>query len=110
MSDSDVHPRSEVARCGFAWCTTLHGSTVHPDDETHRSAGIAFPARVRGVHEQGRGTEADVEVGVLRRTDDADDWLVIEVGGGGLALSLSGAAELRRILTEDPGIGGALSS
>ena len=47
---------------------------------------------------------------MLRRPDDADDWIVIEVAGGGLALSLSGAAELRRILTEDPGIGRALSS
>ncbi|KZE42529.1 hypothetical protein AVW09_09185 [Microbacterium sp. T32] len=110
MSDSDVHPRPETARCGFAWCTTLHGSTVHPDDEAHRSAGIAFAARVRGVDEKGRGRDVDVEVGVLRRPDDADDWIVIEVAGGGLALSLSGAAELRRILTEDPGIGRALSS
>lgn len=110
MSDSDVHPRPETARCGFAWCTTLHGSTVHPDDEAHRSAGIAFAARVRGVDEKGRGRDADVEVGVLRRPDDADDWIVIEVAGGGFALSPGGAAELRRILVEDPGIGRALSS
>ena len=108
MSDFEVHPRLATTRCEFTWCTTRHGDTVHPDDETHRSAGIAFTARVRGVAAIARGVEADVEVGILRRPGDTENWLVIEVAGGGISLSQSGAAELRRILRDDPDVREAL--
>ncbi|MCC4248533.1 MULTISPECIES: hypothetical protein [Microbacterium] len=108
MSEDDVRPRHSNGRCAFAWCTTLHGETTHPDDEDHRSAGAGFSARLRGVDESGRGAAVDVEVGILRRRDDTENWLVIEVGGGGLALSAEGARELRRALADDPQIREAL--
>ena len=103
MRENDVRPLPS-ARCAFAWCTTLHGETAHPDDEAHRSAGAGFAARVRPVDGAGIGGEADVEVGVLRRLDDDQNWLVVEVAGGGLAFSREGVRELRRILIENPQI------
>jgi hypothetical protein len=110
MSENDVHPRHSGARCTYAWCTTRHGLTVHPDDETHRSSGSGFTARVRGSDESGAGRESEVEVGILRRPGDVENWLAIELGSVGLALSIDGARELRRVLAEDPQIREALSS
>jgi hypothetical protein len=104
MRENDVRPLRPQARCGFPWCTTLHGETAHPDDEAHRSAGAGFTARVRSVDETGAGVETDVEVGILRRLDDDQNWLVLEVAGGGLAFARDGVLELRRILVENPQI------
>ncbi|MFS0792949.1 hypothetical protein [Microbacterium sp. 1P10AE] len=104
MRENDVRPVRTEARCGFPWCTTLHGETAHPDDEAHRSAGVGFTARVRSVDETGAGAEADVEVGILRRLDDDEDWLVVEVAGEGLAFGRDGVRQLRRILVENPQI------
>lgn len=109
MSENDVQSRSVGARCTYAWCTTRHGRTIHPDDETHRSSGSGFPARVRGS-EEAAGTERQVEVGILRRPGDVENWLAIEVGSIELALSMDGARELRRVLADDPQIREALSS
>ncbi|CAH0254766.1 hypothetical protein [Microbacterium sp. Bi128] len=111
MSEFDVRPPRRARRCGFAWCTTRHGETAHPDDEAHRSDGVAFSARVRAVDERGPGVDAEVEVGLLRRVTDQDTWLVIEAASGtGLALTLEGARELRRVLDGDPQVRAALSS
>lgn len=110
MSEFDVRPRPDQ-RCDLAWCTTPHGETVHPDDEAHRSEGVGFLARVRGVREIGPGVDVDVEVGLLRRKDDLESWLVIEgADGTGLELSLEGARRLRRVLEGDPYIRAALAS
>ena len=109
MTGNDVLLPEGNERCSFAWCATRHGATVHPDDEAHRSTGAGFPARVRGTGEAGPGADADVEVGILRRSDDSENWLVIEVGGHGLALSRDGARELCRVLANDPQVRDALS-
>ncbi len=94
---------SRQAACVFAWCTTAHGETVHPDDEVHRSAGTGFPARVRDVHGSGAGLSTDVEVGVLRRDDDVQAWVVLEFGGGpAIAIDPEAARTLGRILRDDP--------
>ncbi len=111
MSEFDVRPPRRARRCDFAWCTTRHGETAHPDDEAHRSDGVAFSARARAVEGRGSGVDAEVEVGLLRRVTDHDTWLVIEAASGtGLALTLEGARELRRVLDGDPQIRAALSS
>lgn len=110
MSENEVHPRHAGACCAYAWCTTRHGLTIHPDDEAHRSSGSGFAARVRGSDEAGAGRETQIEVGVLRRPGDVENWLAIEVGSAGLTLSIDGARELRRVLAEDPQIREALSS
>ena len=102
MTENAPHAPGGTQRCGFVWCTTRHGETSHPDDEAHRSAGVGFSARVRGVGEEGTGVEREIEIGILRRPDDEDAWLVIEVGQGGLALSRDGAHQLRRALVTDP--------
>lgn len=110
MSEFDVRSRPEQ-RCDLAWCTTPHGDTVHPDDEVHRSEGVGFLARIRAVREAGPGVEAEVEVGLLRRKDDIEGWLVIEgADGTGLELSFEGARRLRRVLDGDPQIRAALAS
>lgn len=106
MRENDVRP---MVRCAFSWCTTLHGETTHPDDEAHRSAGTGFSTRVRCAQETGAGAEAEVEVGILRRPDDDENWLVVEVGGRGLMFSRDGVRELRRILAQDPQIRGAFA-
>lgn len=61
------------------WCTTAHGSTIHPDDEDHRSAGITVPVDVRAPGSRS-ATHTDVEVGLLRRRGDDETWVVIEDG------------------------------
>lgn len=109
MSEDEVSRPGPVA-CAFAWCTTAHGATAHRDDEAHRSAGRGFLSRVRRPDDAGRGDETDVEVGLLRRLTDDDTWVVIETGAGpGIALSLAGARELRRLLAEDPQLRAALA-
>jgi len=109
MGVNEDDPRGFAGRCEYAWCTTEHGATVHPDDEVHRSGGVGFPARVRGGAERGPGIATDVEIGVLRRPSDTENWLVIEVAGGGLAMTAEGARALRRALVDDPQIQAALS-
>lgn len=107
---SEEVPGPVHGRCAFAWCSTAHGATAHPDDEAHRSVGAGFLARVRRPGSAERGDETDVEVGLLRRLADDDTWLVIETGeGAGVALSLEGARELRRLLSEDAQIRAALA-
>lgn len=63
--------------CEHAWCSTPHGTTLHPDDEDHRSAGILVHGVVRSG---GNEHEAEFEVGMLRHRHDSDEWLVIEDG------------------------------
>ncbi|WP_295824853.1 hypothetical protein [uncultured Microbacterium sp.] len=72
----------ETRECAFSWCVTEHGSTVHPDDEDHRSVGFGMTARVRQVTAHGPGILAGVEVGLVRRTDDTETWVVVETGVG----------------------------
>lgn len=90
------------ARCEFEWCTTDHGATAHPDDEDHRSEGWGWLGRVRDGRGSGPGVMTVLEVGVLRRTDDAASWIVIETGiGTSLALSPEAAQTLARRLLDD---------
>lgn len=100
-----------VARCGFAWCATEHGDTVHPADEDHRSVGWGSPGRVRDGRGVGPGAETDIEIGVLRRKDDAHTWVVIDAGAGlSIALSPEAAFTLGRRLVDDPDVRAARSS
>lgn len=92
--------------CGLPWCTTPHGTTVHSDDEDHRSVGIVVPVRVR----DGRGiVDTLVEVGLLRRRDETRTWFVIEDGDRvHLELTLDSARELRDAIRADPFLAAAL--
>lgn len=111
MSEFEVRPNHTERACSFEWCETAHDDTAHPEDEAHRSVGVGFVARVRGVHDRGPGVWRDVEVGVLRRRNDTESWLVIEAEDGtGLAINVDGARELRRALADDPQIRRAFSS
>ncbi|WP_153001448.1 hypothetical protein [Microbacterium testaceum] len=95
-------------RCAFVWCTTEHGRTVHPDDETHRSAGAGFPARVREGVIAGGGMATDVEVGLVRGPDDRETWVALEFGAGRMvAIDAEAARVLGRLLCEDPDIAAA---
>ncbi|SDB85315.1 hypothetical protein SAMN05216418_0674 [Microbacterium enclense] len=92
------------------WCVTEHGSTVHPDDEDHRSAGIALTVRARPGDARGVGEVTTLEIGALRRADDSDTWIVIETGiGVSLALTREGARALQRRLGEEIGPDGPLA-
>lgn len=96
----DRHPA--LCRCPYAWCVTAHGDTVHPDDEDHRSEGVALTVRTRDGWAQGDGDARDVEIGVLRRRDDDLTWIVVEVGGGtSFAVELDDADAIgRRLVLE----------
>ena len=109
MNRTPATHRPEAVRCAFAWCTTEHGHTVHPDDETHRSAGTGFAARIRDGHVGGVGVPTDVEVGVIRRADDDESWVVLEFGGGyAVELDVAAARALGRLLLDVPGTATAL--
>lgn len=112
MTERTVFERAaEVARCGFAWCVTEHGDTVHPADEDHRSVGRGWPGRVRGGRGVGPGVETDIELGVLRREGDSHTWVVIDAGAGlSIALSPEAAFALGRRLVDDPDVRAARSS
>lgn len=78
MSLSEWVPSN--AGCDVDWCSTDHSSLAHPDDDDHRSVGLAVTAEVR----DGRsGTiSSTVEIGLLQRTADIEPWFVIEDGDG----------------------------
>lgn len=100
---------SGAGSCPYAWCTTDHGATVHPDDEVHRSAGAAVEIRVRRADDHAPGAPATVEVGLLRRPDDTETWLVIDDGAAvSLAMTLEGARRLREACDRDPLLRAAL--
>ncbi len=93
--------------CAFPWCTTRHGATTHPDDEDHRSAGIAMQAVARSPDATAHDTE--IEVGLLHRRQDADTWLVIEDGADvHLEVTLDTARRLARALRSDARLSAAL--
>lgn len=95
--------------CGFAWCVTEHGSTVHPDDEDHRSAGVGMTVRVRDDVTRGPGVSTKVEVGLLRRIDESETWLVVEAGAGSsLSIPLHSARALVASVRDDSRVGGLL--
>lgn len=79
---------SDPLSCGYAWCTTEHGRTVHPHDEDHRSAGTGVTLRVRTGLDRGSGRLEEWEIGLLRRSTDEETWLVVETGDGA-AVALS---------------------
>ncbi len=66
--------------CGYEWCVTEHGNTVHVDDEDHRSEGVGIAVRMRAGG-AGRGRLDDWEIGLLRRTADDETWIVVERQG-----------------------------
>lgn len=89
--------------CGYAWCTTEHGRTAHPGDEDHRSAGTGITLRVRTGLDRGSGRLEEWEIGLLRRSTDAETWLVVETGdGAAVALSRDAAKVLVEALSADP--------
>ncbi|MDQ1083000.1 MULTISPECIES: hypothetical protein [Microbacterium] len=111
MHESLSPRRDEQRGCIHGWCVTAHGHTVHPDDEDHRSAGIAATVRARPGEARGPGDETELEIGALRRVDDTETWIVIETGiGVSLALTRDGARVLQRRLHEAIESGGPLAS
>lgn len=87
----------------FAWCSTPHDSLHHPDDDDHRSTGIHLRLTVRGPGSSASRREAEVEVGLLRRTTDSDTWLVIEDGARvHLEITLDSARRLAAAIRDDP--------
>lgn len=103
------HGRSHAgdSACALAWCTTAHGATAHSDDEDHRSDGIMLPATARARRSATRATE--VEVGLLRRRDDDQSWLVIEDGADvHLEITLDTARALLRAIRDDAQLRAAL--
>ncbi len=96
-------------RCIHRWCVTEHGATVHPDDEDHRSAGVALTVRARRAEARGPGRETELELGVLRRAGESETWIVIETGiGASLALTRDSAPLLLRRLGDLIAHGGVL--
>ncbi|WP_285138106.1 hypothetical protein [Microbacterium sp. lyk4-40-TSB-66] len=96
-------------RCIHPWCVTAHGATVHPDDEDHRSAGVALTVTARRAEDHGPGRETELELGALRRAGESETWIVIETGiGASLALTRDGARLLQRRLHDEIGPGGIL--
>lgn len=88
--------------CEYGWCVTAHTATSHPADEDHRSPGIAVPARVRGVGSQSAGNDVELEVGILRRVDDEQSWLVIDAGEGiGIEIALDDVRRIVKALLDD---------
>ncbi|KQR21424.1 MULTISPECIES: hypothetical protein [Microbacterium] len=88
-------------RCIHPWCVTEHGATVHPDDEDHRSTGVALTVRGRRAEARGPGEETELELGALRRAGEFETWIVIETGiGASLALTRDGAQLLLRRLRD----------
>lgn len=88
--------------CEHSWCVTPHAATSHPADEDHRSPGTAVRARVRGVGARGVGDDADLEVGIVRRADEDQTWLVIDAGNGiGVEIALDELPRLVRDLRRD---------
>ncbi len=109
MNEQPPTPSPSRRPCVHAWCVTEHGATVHPDDEVHRSAGLSFTARARAGGVQDAGRDTDVEIGALRRVDDAETWVVIETGiGVSLEVSRDGADQLWRRLRDHLRPGGIL--
>lgn len=98
-------PRS----CEFAWCTTTHGRTVHPADETHRSAGLSV--RIDFADPARRDTSESVEIGLVRPWAAEQTWLVVErEDGRALTMSLESARRVWRTVHDDPDLRGVLTS
>ncbi|MDF2664208.1 MAG: RecA-superfamily ATPase [Microbacterium sp.] len=109
MNRIPAEQRPQNTACAFAWCTTDHGETVHPDDEIHRSAGTGFPARVRDGHLGSADVLRDIEVGVIRRPDDAESWVALEFGAGyAVAIDVVAARTLGRLLRDASAVAAAL--
>jgi hypothetical protein len=107
MTDGENrHPaRSGVGSCGFAWCTTDHGHTTHPDDEDHRDDGIPVDLEVRDNADAASATVRSAEVGLLRRRSDDQTWLVVDDGSGlDHAISLDSARRLVRAIARNPAL------
>lgn len=66
--------------CPYRWCVTEHGRTLHPDDEDHRSIGVAIPLEVRRTGDPATVRTVIVEVGLYRRRTDDETWLVFDDG------------------------------
>lgn len=100
----------ETTACTRPWCATRHGETAHPDDEDHRSAGIAVAVEARPCGDTGRGQRTVVEVGMLQRRTDPSAWVVIEDGDGvHVEVTLDSARRLVRAIAADPALRAALS-
>lgn len=88
--------------CDYDWCTTRHPAGIHPNDDDHRSSGMATPALVRRVDDAGAGTDVDLEIGLLRRRTDDQVWLVLDAGNGiGVELTLDTARRVFRSLVRE---------
>lgn len=88
--------------CEYGWCATAHAATNHSADEDHRSPGVAIRARVRSVDSADAGDDVDLEVGILRRADEDQSWLVIDAGRGvGVEIALDDVPRVVRDLVRD---------
>jgi hypothetical protein len=93
------------------WCTSEHGATLHPDDEDHRSSGVAVPLTVRTAGSAGVAAETDAEIGLLRRRSDSTNWLVIEDGANlHVELTLDSARRLVAAVSQDPVLRAAIAA
>ena len=73
------HRSTPVSRCqGPAWCTTDHSQARHPDDDEHRSDGVAIELTLRSS--SGEERMRMLEIGLLQRQTDIEPWLVIDDG------------------------------
>lgn len=88
--------------CEFDWCATEHGAHAHPEDDDHRSPGVGSAALLRRVGGSGHGVDTELEVGVLRRRDDDQAWLVIDAGQGvGIEIAIDSARRIVHALVRD---------
>lgn len=106
-----------------AWCTTAHGATLHPDDEHHRSEGVALQLVTRshggsrggsGDDDRSRGgsggdDEVDAEIGLVRDDAEGRTWVVIEgTDGFRVEVTLGSARRLVDAILSDPALADAL--
>lgn len=92
---------------GLPWCTTDHTHPRHPDDDDHRSDGLAVYLTSRSS--TGEETTRMVELGLLQRQSDAEPWLVIDDGGDiHSEVTLASARRIVGVLREDDAMRRAL--
>ncbi len=101
MTREDSRP-SDRSICGYAWCVTDHGRTVHVDDEDHRSAGVGIAVRVRTADDEHARLD-EWEVGLIRRSADDETWIIVETpGSASVALSRDAVRALIGAVVADP--------
>lgn len=108
-SGTDAATAGPTPACGFSWCTTDHGATLHPDDEEHRSAGVAVPVVYRRGAMRSTERQTTVEIGLVQRASDLQVWLVLDDGADvDLQIPAELAHQVVAALRSDPHLGAEL--